>query len=384
MQLDDPTLMFAVTIVGTVNAIVLAWGALLGARRKPTLYWAAGSLLLAVASACIVLLPESDSPWRAPMFNAPLLVGYACWLVGTLHFFERTPPMRSLLALLALSIAITVWLSVVDPQRELRIFLAATTVALLRLCTAIALFQAHGNRSRGVALAAGLVLVADAAVFVHHAHIGLGGAVPALGAAAHDPYSLTWISMLLSTVVLTPLLMLLGLSRLLEELRRSAHEDNLTGVANRRGFLARSQSPPLQSPQGFAAVLMLDVDRFKQINDRFGHAIGDEVLCAMGATLRAVLRPADIPARWGGEEFCVLLPATDATQAATLARHIRADFSRRCRQIPVLSMSPVTASIGVAHGAWREVGFEALQQRADAALYEAKRAGRNQVTVAES
>lgn len=96
-----------------------------------------------------------------------------------------------------------------------------------------------------------------------------------------------------------------------------------------------------------------------------------------------MLHPADIAARWGGEEFCVLLSATDATQATTLARHIRADFSRRCRQIPMpVASSPVTASIGVAHGAWREVSLDVLQQRADAALYEAKRAGRDRVTVA--
>lgn len=383
MQLDDPTLMFAVTIVGAVNALVLAWGALLGARRKPTLYWAAGSLLLAVASACIVLLPQSDSPWRAPVFNALLLIGYACWLVGTLHFFERTVPVRSLLALLALSILVTVWLSVVDPQRELRIFLAAMTVALLRLCTAIVLFQSRRNRNRAVAAVAGMVLLADAAVFLHHAHIGLGGAMPALGKAAHDPYSLTWISMLLSAVVLTPLLMLLGLSRLLEELRRSADEDNLTGIANRRGFLARSQSLPAQKSGAAVAVLMIDVDRFKQINDRFGHAVGDEVLCAMSATLKAVLRPDDIPARWGGEEFCVLLPGTRATQAITLARHLRTDFSRRCRQIPALAASPVTASVGIADGAWCDAGFDTLQRRADAALYEAKRTGRDRVSIAD-
>ena len=167
------------------------------------------------------------------------------------------------------------------------------------------------------------------------------------------------------------------LHRLVE---RQALIDGLTGLSNRRHCdesiaqeLARAAR--FGGPVGF---VIADIDDFKAVNDRNGHPTGDEVLRAFATTLRETVRDIDVPARWGGEEFAVLLPGTDEDGAALLAERIRVAFEAR----PLMSADgeplQVTASFGVA--SFPEAATPAeLVEGADAALYEAKRAGKNRV-----
>ncbi|MQM36715.1 Serine/threonine-protein kinase PknD [wastewater metagenome] len=163
-----------------------------------------------------------------------------------------------------------------------------------------------------------------------------------------------------------------------ERLKHLANTDALTELANRRMFiealeLAWRQARDAETP---AAVLMVDIDHFKDINDRHGHAAGDEVLRHLAGRFRATLRAVDIAARIGGEEFAVLLGAGEQADAVA---------DRLCRQ---MAQTPVrvdshtitfTVSIGVAHLRRADSSHEAVLQRADQALYRAKRDGRNRV-----
>jgi diguanylate cyclase (GGDEF)-like protein len=122
---------------------------------------------------------------------------------------------------------------------------------------------------------------------------------------------------------------------------------------------------------------MVDIDHFKLVNDRLGHAAGDRVLACVGQVLAAELRGDDVAARWGGEEFVVLLPAAGAEEAGAVAERLRTQI-----QVATAAMAdgaPVTASIGVAQWLEGESGSE-LVGRADSALYESKRSGRDRVT----
>jgi diguanylate cyclase (GGDEF) domain len=161
-------------------------------------------------------------------------------------------------------------------------------------------------------------------------------------------------------------------------LRNNADTDTLTGLANRRAFdeaLARLLHGQREHDAMFS-LLMLDLDRFKNYNDDFGHLAGDEVLRITGHLLGAALRPSDLAARYGGEEFALLLPHTDAAQASDVAARILGAF--RGFAWP---QRAVTISIGVAQSTAGD-GIMDLIQRADAVLYDAKHAGRNQAVAA--
>jgi diguanylate cyclase (GGDEF)-like protein/PAS domain S-box-containing protein len=173
-----------------------------------------------------------------------------------------------------------------------------------------------------------------------------------------------------------------GLER---ELRRLATTDPLTGAFNRRHFMsAASQEMERSARYGSPlAVLMIDIDHFKSINDQHGHALGDEVLKAAVEVCRATLREVDVFARFGGEEFSVLLPQTDSAGAAGLAERLRRAVAAMV--VPLASGDlRVTISVGVAVRQEDEASFDHLLGRADRALYRAKAMGRDRVEVAAS
>lgn len=162
------------------------------------------------------------------------------------------------------------------------------------------------------------------------------------------------------------------------DMEREANEDSLTQLANRRGVDRRLSELSEQARQSGRplAVLMADLDNFKQVNDRFGHLVGNEVLRAAAEMMRQICRPTDVVARYGGEEFLLVLPDSSADEAAAVAERIRAavetfdwsDIHPQLRQ---------TISLGVAEAAGRSP--EEVIAEADHRLYAAKRAGRNRV-----
>jgi diguanylate cyclase (GGDEF)-like protein len=158
---------------------------------------------------------------------------------------------------------------------------------------------------------------------------------------------------------------------LVGELRLAAATDPLTGLLNRRAFeerTARELARARRTGEPFAS-LLIDVDQFKQINDRQGHAAGDAALVALGEALSAELREIDSVARIGGDEFAVLLPATGATGALETAERLR-------------ERSAISISVGAAVYGIDGLTAEDLARAADAALYDAKRSAEPQASAA--
>jgi diguanylate cyclase (GGDEF)-like protein len=188
-------------------------------------------------------------------------------------------------------------------------------------------------------------------------------------AAVHG--ELAWLCLALSLACAAALRQrLVALERERDTLRRDALSDPVTGVANRRSLLARADYEIVRhrrAQQSFALV-MLDLDGFKQLNDRFGHAAGDDLLRDVAGALRRSMRAQDTVARFGGDEFCVLAPETDEQGTARLA----AKVSQAVRDVSV-GMETVGGSVGVAVFPADGRTAAELMHAADERLLEAKR-----------
>jgi diguanylate cyclase (GGDEF)-like protein len=157
-----------------------------------------------------------------------------------------------------------------------------------------------------------------------------------------------------------------------DEAEEAARRDHLTQIYNRRGAAERFEKLPLA---GAVALILIDIDRFKALNDRFGHSNGDDVLAAIAALIRRCVRAGDTVARWGGEEFLILCPGVDEAAALFIAEKIR----RRIEHARFGQCGKVTASLGVHCVSSTEADLAELVSQADLALYAAKRQGRNRV-----
>lgn len=158
-----------------------------------------------------------------------------------------------------------------------------------------------------------------------------------------------------------------------------ASTDVLTGLANRRGIVEHLDVTLADTDIGKTAlsVILFDIDHFKAVNDRYGHDVGDEVLKRVASSANACLRHTDLIGRYGGEEFVIILPSTDAEVALQIAERVRAriEASWDARQ------PKVTVSLGIASTRGEDAG-DVVLKRADIALYEAKSAGRNRLRLA--
>ncbi|MCC6134966.1 MAG: sensor domain-containing diguanylate cyclase [Candidatus Contendobacter sp.] len=169
--------------------------------------------------------------------------------------------------------------------------------------------------------------------------------------------------------------------RILEELRHLATVDGLTGLYNRRHFMELCERELLRARRYRleAALLMMDADLFKAVNDTHGHDVGDEVLQVIARLCQRQMRDADIIGRLGGEEFAVLLPQTGLEAALGTAERLRQAIAQTTLPLTTGRMLRFTVSIGVSAGAAQTVSLQDLLKRADRALYVAKDRGRNQV-----
>lgn len=193
---------------------------------------------------------------------------------------------------------------------------------------------------------------------------------------------------LIKTQVSTPLLersirYAIQHSRLIKNLRKLASHDELTGLHNRRAMdeLLKEETDRHRRYGRPAALVMLDVDRFKSINDSYGHLVGDEVLRWLAQLLRETIRTVDIPARYGGEELAVILPEMNSRQALEMAERVRrrvavSPFVARGREGGATHI-PITISLGVAGLPDDALSAAELIAAADRGLYAAKHGGRN-------
>lgn len=215
--------------------------------------------------------------------------------------------------------------------------------------------------------------------------LGVSGVLPVHTGPA-DMLDLVSLRLAMASIALAPLIIasvMAAQARALARWRFMANSDSLTGVLNPRGFYreARALLRSLQKSKRAVAVLMLDLDFFKRINDTYGHGVGDGALIVAANLLREELRDSDVSGRIGGEEFAVMLAHGTLNEAEVVAERIRASIEACV--VPVEGREPIrlTISIGVAFAERAPAELASLMHAADRALYQAKHAGRNQVCV---
>jgi diguanylate cyclase (GGDEF)-like protein len=167
-------------------------------------------------------------------------------------------------------------------------------------------------------------------------------------------------------------------ARLFDQVKELATIDSVTGIANRRHFLHEAGAAFRETAP--ITAIMLDIDHFKQVNDRYGHLVGDAVIAEVGARLQSALREGDLVGRYGGEEFAVVVAASPA-RAEQLAERLCAVVAAT----PVETAAgpvPVTVSVGAARRRSGDADLDVVLGRADQALYQAKESGRNRVKLA--
>ena len=286
--------------------------------------------------------------------------------------------------MIAVSVLLHAYFTYVQPDTRTRIVIFSLALALLAVQPVIALLAPIPGTSRRARIFTAVCLAGVGIVMLARAIL------TAAWGANEDilaPDFVQFASNLLFAVfaVLATLgVVWIEIEQLRADLARLAMIDPLTAILNRRAFMLeyeRELSRCTREKVGLALAIF-DIDHFKDVNDNYGHLVGDQVLRRIADTLRASLRGHDVLGRYGGEEFALLMPGADTAAAMAGTERVRLAVGERPIRVGEVSI-PVTISAGVAAFGVNGSDWESLLRSADAALYEAKRGGRNRVVAAQ-
>lgn len=373
MKLDFTTLYVVILLNSVGFAVIWAMIALSYRTVVAARYWFA-ALLMTCLSGPVLVLGEGS---RLLTYAGILLTvaGFAMIWQGVRVFHNRPPQWAYVTALLLASAASMV---AFGSSREADNIIFAVS-QIIPVALAIATLHILGKRSLGVwaATIAGSVLIAGQGAEAVTNALHLTGMM-----SSADYYTVAAWFLVCAIIGFSSLnlgLLLVVADRLRAELYSLATRDDLTGLPNRRALRERIiliEKSARRKNQG-AVVMMIDLDNFKAINDRYGHGAGDAALIHVAGVLKSLLRELDFLARVGGDEFCILLPNTSSELAATMARHLRETIDRRPMHWRGSSI-PVPASIGFVE--WQPTSGMTLSESlplADQEMFGSKRKGRN-------
>ena len=384
MAAHVPTMLamiIASSLMMATSMAVVGWG-----RRRDGLgRWAAALLVNAIGHLLIMLrglIPDVFSVVVGNLMLSSVFVG----MIAAVYQFQGRPVRWPLL--LAPPLLVLVFVSVFIDNFPARVSFVGLVIGLQALWALLAaLSHRHATVGRGQwLLVAGLLL--EAVVLGVRALVAISTHSEATNILQSSALqTLTFLATFSVVLVSSVGFVFMSRDRADENNRVLAALDPLTGVANRRSLIAAldrdmARAQRMREPM---ALMMVDIDHFKDVNDRYGHPAGDRVLCSVVNVLRQRVRAQDLVGRYGGEEFMVLLPDTGLTGAQQLARALcKAVEESRCPAdgVPGPGIA-VTVSIGVFGGRLGSGdSWDMLIAAADRALYQAKNNGRNRVEVA--
>lgn len=375
-MIDNGTLMVAIAFssAALMMTLIISW---LGARRDThLLLWA---LSMGFVVAALAMMSTGDTrfnTWKQIGAFIILLAGMALIYQGACVFRSGRAPLGKVAAGLLTSVLAT--------TLSFRLGYAGLGTIIVNLACAASMFGSALQYWRARAEAPAHLWVNAALYSV----TGLSFLACALVLLVEGTFMLdrppsNWAEEFNSLMVIVGLTgigalsLTLNQSRATRRHRQEALTDALTGLLNRRALFSRFGTTELAAG---TAILMCDIDHFKGVNDRHGHAAGDAVIAHFSAVMRENLRLEDVAARIGGEEFCAILPAVTPEEAKSVAEAIREAFETRPAEVDAMAIA-ATISVGIATSGPGE-SFSSVLNRADHALYKAKDGGRNIVTAA--
>ena len=381
MTIDVKTLFLLTIDVEALLGVLLLFVWMQNPGIRAVAWWGSAHLLRSLSIALYGMYGAVPDIVSIDLADATLFCSYAATWTGARVFDGRAPLPGSLFA------GATVWLLATQlagwpGTPELRSLLSGAIIASFTWLTAFEFWRGRAERlvSRWPAI---LIMFAHGSLFL--LRTPLSTMLP--WSPTDHVYSSAWLTVISTEALLATIstaFILLAMAKERAELRHktAALVDPLTGLANRRAFLDDAgELIRRQASRGRpVAVLMIDLDRFKSINDRFGHSVGDRALQIFAESTKASLRPTDLVGRLGGEEFAVVIADACRDNAFAVGERIRLAFAAAAAVIGE-ALVEATASIGVAIIQDPEQDVTTLLDQADEALYRAKHFGRNRVVV---
>jgi diguanylate cyclase (GGDEF)-like protein len=382
MQIDPFSVVLAGLLIRSILAILFLvfW---LSDRRTTWFAWWSASFFVGNTSALFFLAGGFTTTYFTYGTGTALLIAaFSCAWQGARAFEGRAPRWIAFAGIPAL------WLLVclIPAFLENTLYRVLLSSVLLTWVIGATAWEFWRGRAESLPSRWPIIVLFASTALIFAARIPLAGIAPFPFGAM--PVETNWLAafsliMILHTVALAVLIVAISRERLEREQHRKAQTDLLTGALNRRAFMsyAERQMARHRTAGQPLCLLLLDVDRFKSLNDRFGHSFGDEVLVKFVGVVRDNIRPNDLLFRLGGDEFCCLLPETSALQARLVAERVRNRFESETMQSGRATVK-ITASMGIASTEICGYELDVLMHQADMAVYDAKREGRNKVVVA--
>ncbi len=374
--LDLRTIILLTGFMGAMMALVLVFLHGTSLRSVSGLReWAAAALLGTCAAIFLGVRDILPDFLTIVIGNLLLIGGVSLFSIGTRRFFDmdaKLPLFVGIVAAMSLPLA---WYAVVEPNYGLRLQMVSGLLALIFGEHAWLMYR-RGSGSFAFRFTMATLLV-QAAVLASRA-LSAGSVPAAAELLSPSPMQSVYIaSYAVGMLALSIGVILLATERLREELEYLATHDVMTGTLNRRAFIetAERELERCRRHGHVMSLLMMDLDHFKNVNDTYGHLVGDRVLKDFASRVISLLRLPDQFGRYGGEEFVLLLPETGREAAAIVADRI-------CKATADAKAPACTVSIGLATTTLIDTSIGTLLSRADEALYRAKSGGRNQVAMA--
>jgi diguanylate cyclase (GGDEF)-like protein len=381
-ELDPRSLIFVVSLLGLLCLVILT---MLRRSFPPSIgglqYWSWGLFCMVLSSFLAGLTGFISAFFSVIVSNAMLAGGIMAFYAGFRDFAGVPPQHRLMGVALAMLTAGVAWFTYVDSDYHARSLLVMLAHAALFFTCARLVDRTTGDTMAGRFTCIVFATICIIAV-VRAGLISVGFEVPTNVLAPTLTQKIYLASLSFSILASTLGAMMLANERLRTELEFIASHDQLTDAYSRRAFIESLEKELARSARSGRplAVLMCDLDNFKSINDRFGHAVGDRVIIDFVQRATELLRNIDSIGRYGGEEFVVLLPETSLSAAKGVAERLCSAIA----EPPSLGLPPYTLSIGVAAAEDVTPEVDELLSDADRALYAAKANGRNRVELAQS